>query len=147
MALCRRLLEPKERGIENNLSHCNSEHHRALIIVFCPKGAPVSMRHLSCFSPYPLLRENIYIKNQAWEKDGSPKNLQQGSMEKYYFACQQLFGLTEHVISTVKRSVCTELCELILVSVPVPTSSNSELSLLLKMNSLHLSGTCQFKPW
>lgn len=87
LALRRRLLEPKERGIENNLSHCNSRHHRALIIVFCPKGATVSTRRLSCFSPYPLLRENIYIKSQAWEKDGSPKNLQQGGMEKYYFSC------------------------------------------------------------
>lgn len=56
-----------------------------------------------------------------------------------------LFGLAEHDILTVKRSTCTELSELILVSLPVPTRSNSELSLLLKMNPSELSGTCQFK--
>lgn len=63
-----------------------------------------------------------------------------------FFLLAILFGLAEHVISAVKRSTRTELCELILVSLPVPTSSNSELSLLLKMNPLQLSGTCQFKP-
>jgi len=63
-----------------------------------------------------------------------------------FFLLAILFGLAEHDILVVKRSTCIELCELILVSLPVLTSSSSELSLLLKMNPLQLSGTCQLKP-
>lgn len=85
---------------------------------------------------------NKYV-NQAWEKVASPKIHGIKENVTFFFLLTVSFGLAEYVIAAVKMSKCTEL---ILVSLPVPTSGNSELSFLLEVNLLQMSGICQSKP-